>query len=132
MGTSPIDYSQFLGNPAPPVPTGYSNPGSTYNAAYSGDPGTMADQDRSYAQAIGANDQNYYGSEQGYYNANQSDYANAANAEGANIGNTPGFTTDEMGNILQTGAYTSGETTASQYAGLNPTDAQASAMAGNP
>lgn len=48
------------------------------------------------------------------------------------LAQTPGYTSGELGNILDTSGYQQGETTGGQYASMAPTGSQQSAMEGNP
>jgi hypothetical protein len=108
------------------------SPGMVVPVTNLGDPGAQQMQNRLASSAIGSQLEAYDANQQQYYNNAQSAYANAANVEGANIGNTPGYTTDELGNILQTSQYQAGETTPQGYASLAPTQAQSAAMLGDP
>lgn len=59
-------------------------------------------------------------------------YRQPMNEAAAALASTPGYTSGELGNILDTSGYQQGETTQGQYAAMNPTQQQQAGMEGNP
>lgn len=140
MAASPIDYSQILG-PYPGYPTPpqmnqtavNGNPFSNFSTNWSQyDPAVAYQQDRQAALNWGNNQSGNLAGQQLNYQQLQQMYGTAANTEGANIANTPGYTSQEMGDIINPGAYQQGETTQAGFDSLDPTQQETAGIQGNP
>lgn len=141
MATTPFDYASYLSSIGPP--SGGGAPYSTtmpYDNPYGNDsfdwatsnPSNGMRQDRGYFANWGAQEGQNLSAQQAYEQELQGQYGGAMNQMAGTIGNNPGYTPTEMSNIVNPAAYEQGMTTPDQYASLAPTQAEQTAMEGNP
>lgn len=141
MATSPIDYAAMLngnygGGSAPQNP-GLSPqgmyPATVYNPDWSStDPTKQFSQNRTYEAAWGNQMDSSLAGQQNYADQLENYYRAPMDTAAGQLGNTPGYTTDELGNITRAPQYQSGVTTPDQYSSMAPTAAQSAAMRGDP
>jgi hypothetical protein len=135
MASPAFPYSDYFNNPSygwDQLSQNYQTPPQFSPNWATNDPQTAMKDNRTYAASMGGNLDNMLGGQQAYADQLEAFYRNPMNAEAANIAQTPGYTTDELGNITRGDQYAQGVTGADSYSQLNASDQEKAAMKGDP